>query len=66
MIDLIKLIDLFFSKISWMEFQAYVRVRVAGQRQKSPKLSGEQNFARKKFPDDKKVRKLKFCGPKSA
>ena len=36
----------------------------ASQRQKSRKLSGEQNFARKNFPDDKKVRKLKFSGLK--
>ena len=31
------------------------------QRQKSPKNSGEQNFARKNFPDDKKVWTSKFC-----
>ena len=34
------------------------------QRQKSRKLSGEQIFARKNFPDDKKVCKLKCCEKK--
>ena len=34
------------------------------QRQKSRNLSGEQIFARKNFPDEKKVRKFKILEKK--